>query len=295
MIWKNKFISNYKRYLYPSISLFRFIRSFIDAKIAFKNPSRPPILIYQMGKVGSTTIYNSLKNSLIQNPIFHLHFLSNDLVYHRRRHKEAGLPIAPYHIYLGEALSKALPHKRNFSIKIISLVRDPISRIISSLFQNPYFSKDTIISDDGLIEPNKVIDYIGKYIDTDSIFDYNYKWFDRELKKVFGIDVFAEPFSVDTGFSYYSKGNVDALIIRLEDLSKCGPEAISEFLNTDKPIMINQSNVRILSKEKDLYQKVLEDIYIDRMLCKKIYSSKFVRHFYNDALIEKFICRWSNE
>ncbi len=41
----------------------------------------PPILIYQMGKVGSNTVHKTLLASGIQNPVFHVHFLTKEKIY----------------------------------------------------------------------------------------------------------------------------------------------------------------------------------------------------------------------
>jgi len=62
--------------------------SFVESlKIRFRNfNTNPPILIYQMGKVGSTTILKSLKNAQIQNPVYHIHFLSSDGIRNAERY-----------------------------------------------------------------------------------------------------------------------------------------------------------------------------------------------------------------
>ena len=44
----------------------------------FKNTSASPIIIYQMGKVGSKTIRVSLKSLGLENPIYHSHILTAD-------------------------------------------------------------------------------------------------------------------------------------------------------------------------------------------------------------------------
>ena len=38
----------------------------------------PPILIYQMGKVGSATVHETLLHANLPHPIYHIHFLSYD-------------------------------------------------------------------------------------------------------------------------------------------------------------------------------------------------------------------------
>ena len=107
-------------------------------------------------------------------------------------------------------------------------------------------------------------------------FSYIYEWFNKELKAVFDIDVFANTFPVETGYALYAKDNIEALVIRLEDLSEKGPEVISEFLCLEKPLKLQKGNLRTNSKGAEVYNKVLREIYPGPALCQEIYSSRFV-------------------
>jgi len=264
-----------------------------EATSALSNPDSPPPIIYQMGKVGSSTVYKSLMNTSLSKPILHLHFLSQDLSKHRHTLKQAGVYPPPYHIYLGEATRKLLNRHQDVPIKIISLVRDPIACLISDIFQNPYFAEESILTDTGLIDSQKASRYIDRNLSDPNAFTYIFEWFNRELKTVFGIDVFAEPFSLETGHTVYSKANVEVLVIRLEDLSEKGPKAISDFLGLGDPLILEQSNIRDNSKEKGAYLEVLENLSLSPSLCKEIYSSKFVKNFYSETMISEFILKWA--
>jgi len=47
-------------------------------KIKFlHNKNEDPIIIYQMGKVGSSTIYQTLKKLKLKNSMYHVHILSD--------------------------------------------------------------------------------------------------------------------------------------------------------------------------------------------------------------------------
>ncbi len=53
-------------------------QDFETLKIHLKNwNKKPPILIYTMGKVGSMTVYQSLKEAKLGNPVYHIHFLTD--------------------------------------------------------------------------------------------------------------------------------------------------------------------------------------------------------------------------
>ncbi|MDY7015276.1 MAG: hypothetical protein SVX43_17095, partial [Cyanobacteriota bacterium] len=46
-------------------------------KMRSRLPPKAPLLVYQMGKVGSTTIVESLQRAVPDRFIFHVHFLSH--------------------------------------------------------------------------------------------------------------------------------------------------------------------------------------------------------------------------
>ena len=94
-----------------------------------------PVLIYQMGKVASSSIFHSLKTTTDFNA-FHVHRLNpKHITRVREGHLQRGdsPPIEDEEgLYLYENLIKPC----RTPIKIISLVREPISRNISAFFQN---------------------------------------------------------------------------------------------------------------------------------------------------------------
>ena len=292
MIAAGKMLNLIKK-IKPLYAIAYQLRAQHEARSAFSSPENPPIFIYQMGKVGSITVYRSLKDLPITNPILHLHFLSRDLPKHRETLKRAKINPPAYHIYLGQATRKLLNKHKEFPIKVISLVRDPIAFVISNIFENPYFAEESLLTDTGSIDPQKASKYIDCKLKDTKTFTYIYEWFNRELKSVFGVDVFAEPFPLETGHVAYSKGNVKALVIRLEDLTEKGPQAISEFLGLEDQLILKQGNVRVDSNAKEIYRSVKKGVSLDISLCREIYSSKFVKHFYNEDMINKFISTWT--
>lgn len=276
------------------ISIYLHIKAAFEARRAFFHSERPLILVYQMGKVGSSTVYNSLRDMGLPNSIHHVHFLSVDLLKYRKAHERAGIFPAPYHMFMGEALRKNIGKRRGFPVKIISMVRDPIALVVSALFENTHLYKELSVPDDREIDPHIAINLLENFFNDPDNFSYVYEWFDKELKEVFDIDVFATPFPIDTGYAYYTKNNVSALVIRTENLSINGAVAIANFLNLKKPLDLQPRNVRSAGGGKaEAYQKVLSKLCINQELCRKIYASRFVRHFYTDEMIDEFIVKWT--
>lgn len=263
------------------------------ARYAFSKTYSPPILIYQMGKVASSTVYASLKETSLKNEILHLHFLSQDLPNHRKTHYNSKISYIPYHIYLGESVRKILLASPDKMCKIISLVRDPIAFTISDIFQNPHFTKENITNKDGTIDTLKVYEHVHNILRQPETFRYQNEWFNNELKRVFSIDVLGEPFPLDTGFQTYKQGNIEALVLRVEDLSTTGKYAISDFLDLDGPVTLKYRNVRDKTKDATNYQWLINNLSLDPVLCKEIYSRGIAKHFYDDEMIGQFISKWA--
>ena len=263
------------------------------ASYAFSPFRPPPILVYQMGKVASSTVCSSLKAAGLRNSVLHLHFLSEDLPNHIETHKRAGIHIIPYHLMLSRAVRERLLRPEERSCKVITLIRDPIAFVVSDIFQNPKFAKQNIEHANGTINVEKVIEYLLQKLSEPDALDYQDGWFDRELKRVFSIDVFASPFPKNTGFEIYKSKRVEVLLLRLEDLSTKGVEAMSRFLGIRRLINLKQCNMRNHSKDSRQYESLLNSFSIDESLCRAIYSCRLATHFYSEEMINLFVSRWT--
>ena len=264
-----------------------------EVRRAFSDSKFPPLLIYQMDELGSDTVIHSLKEIGIGSDVFHLRFLSTDLSHYENVSRKAGVYPLPYHMYLSEAMRDTLQRQPEARVKIISLVSDPVAWAMQNVFQSPFFSVNSVSDAKGSVDLYKAGNYLLQQLDHSANFDYVNQWFDRELKAVFGIDVFAEPFPIDTGFALYRKDRVEALVIRHEDLSTTGPQAIGAFLGLGGRLEIKKAPLSEGPKDVSPYCEVLERVRLSDELCQKIYSGKLVRHFYNQDMIDAFVRRWT--
>jgi hypothetical protein len=268
-------------------------RARIETGYAFSGIYIPLVFIYQVGKVGSSTIHRSLLDANFPNPILYPHYLTQDLAQYKAMFSEAGMIHLPYHLYLSHYVCGALKKQPDIPCKVISMVRDPVALVISNLFENPEFSQEYLSTDNRIIDSEKAVNYLQRYLAYSYAFDHINDWFDRELKIVFGLDVFAEYFPVDQGYAIYEKGGSQFLIMRLEDLSQKGSQIIARFLDLKSPLELKRANVRSESSLADVYQEVLSKVCLSPVLCEKIYSSRFSQHFYGADMIAKFIARWT--
>lgn len=264
--------------------------------------------MYQMGKVGSTTVLMSLQAAGLDVPVYQIHFLSQDLIDENERMVRK--PLSPVkrvllcrHIwecqYLRKQVDKGLKGRR---WRVVTLTRDPIARNISAFFQNlqvqlldlgrRYKIKSTYgfeITID-IEDVECLADLFFEKFDHDTPLVF----FDRELKGVLGIDVFSREFSTSKGYQIHREEPADVLLMRLENLNQCAQDAFREFLNIDGFTLV-RANVSSDKAYHAIYQKfldsvVLPDSYVDRM-----YTSKYAQHFYSEEEIDSFRARWRGE
>lgn len=297
MIFKRDFFSQlYQRLknscLKPLLGIAQRLAAEVEVYLGCRISSYPSVLVYQMGKVGSTTVSKSLNAAGLKNFIYDIHFLSDDLYKYHKLYNDSGIVPVPYHIDLGMALRKRIIRGSFNKFKIISMVRDPIGRQVSNIFENPDLLDTDIRNSDGLVDAVKILKFIEKKFAEDSFFDYVFNWFDKELKKVFDIDVFSQPFNRDAGWETYDNGKTEVLVIRLEDLSRIGEAVIQRFLGLHDRVPLVKANVRSETREADAYQFIKNNLKIQRSLCEKIYDSRFVSHFYNDEQVAQMIKQW---
>jgi len=265
-----------------------------------------PILLYQMGKVGSKTIQRSLEALDLDRPIYHVHFLTPDRVKRtereRRRYfgtEKAGLLRHVWlYQYLLRQMSRGLDGKK---WKIVTLTREPIGRNISTFFEN----LDVEPLDDSR-QYRIQSDYYGFQIDLDiehldelvQLFlerlchDRPLVFFDEEIKGMFGIDLFAGEFPVSKGYKIFEADHADVLLIRLEDLNDCAAEAFAEYLGIEG-FTLTQANVASEKVYAPIYRKFRNSIVLPESYIERMYNSKYVRHFYSEEEIARFRAKWS--
>ena len=268
----------------------------------------PPLLIYQMGKVGSKSVLESLRALNMDMPIYHIHFLTDDLMdfYEEKRRKffrtrqQNELSRIWMYRYLSKLLRKRLDHRK---WKVVTLVRDPIARNVSSFFETLLVEQD---ESDGAykisadfrsayrfqitVYMDNISELIRLFIEK---FDHETPliFFDQQIKAMLGIDVFAYEFPKSKGYMIYREQQVELLLIRLENLTDCAEEAFREFLGIDGFVAKN-TNIGNEKIYAPLYKKFKSTIILPEAYINSMYSSKFVRHFYSDEEINKFKTKW---
>lgn len=254
----------------------------------------PPIIIYQMGKVGSSTVLNSLKNVDLPNPVHHVHFLSHNGIKNAEKYfLRLKNPIIPHHIKLSKILRKKIDKTKDRRWKIITLIREPIGRDISDFFENVETQHPNLIDENGNVKKSQAIEFLQKkFMNYDELTNYTCTWFDKELKIAFNIDIYAYPFNHRKGFTIIRNKNIEILILKLEDIDRSFNNGVKEFLNLNCYIKMLKANVAKDKKYSIAYKYVLKNIVIPKPVCIKIYSSKYANHFYSESMRSEFIKKW---
>jgi hypothetical protein len=268
-----------------------------------------PIVVYQMGKVGSSSIRNTLLLRGL-HPVLHLHTMSPlrekqvesvaiDAGLTDALHREieqartvfAQLGSFPklrltLHEWLNERRISRRLLRPGRPLRIITSVREPIAASVSMFFQllpwyigGPY--RPDRISTDDLIRL-----FFERYS-----WERPLIWFDEEMRYATGVDVYRHPFSAEEGFLTFREGSIEVLVLKAETADAVKERAISEFLGIGD-IQLARSNVASAKPYALQYREFEERIRFSDAFFRSMYDSKYARHFYEVAELERHAARW---
>lgn len=245
-----------------------------------------PIIVYQMGKVGSTSITYSLRKCGI-HPVYHVHRMNPNNIENVSK-EYLGKGVYPQDESLGAWLYENICQK-NRKAKFITLAREPVSRNFAAFFQN--FKRFTGTDHkDADFQIEKLVElFLSEYRHETPL-----NWFDIEMKKTIGIDVYKNPFPKEKGYITIKKENFDLLVLKLELLDNIKQKVLTEFLDI-KDLELTRANVgenKNYSKTYYDFKRTIQlpDSYLERML-----SSKYTKHFYSNTEIEAIWSKWADK
>ncbi|MGE0683644.1 MAG: putative capsular polysaccharide synthesis family protein [Candidatus Binatia bacterium] len=243
-----------------------------------------PVVVYQMGMVGSTSIVEAL--TAIGLPVFHLHALNPaHLMTVVEKHQEKGIPL-PAHIHQAFKVKKKLLDEGK-PVKIITAVRDPIARNISAYFQALRFFRALKPEfEEGELE-TMMTEFLNKYQHHLPLI-----WFDREIKEVLGLDIYNYPFPKNDGVQRIRETKIDVLLLKAETADHLKIAVIREFLQIPE-FSLKAKNVGKKKAYAHYYKPFLERIQLPAAYLDKMYGSRYVQHFYSPEEIHEFRKRWT--
>lgn len=264
------------------------------------------VFIYQPGKVGSSTIRASL--NAVNKTSIHVHWLNPppgcDEIWNTH-----GMP---FYTWI-----------KNQPRKLITLVRNPFMRDFSGLFQNTdvrYFWYPFIIGnavsnvyfpgeDDilNLVNDKDLITVFGKLVPASNEYcdfcvkvmtqmgrmNYEFDWFDLQLKNYFDIDVYKYPFDKKNGYMIIKEGHLEVLVLRLENM-KMLENVIGEFVEVKNFRLVNANESRN-KIYKYLYNYVKENIVLPKEYFDCYMNNEKALHFYTREDLQGFLEEFKHE
>lgn len=286
---------------------------------------KPVICIHQVGKVGSTSVLKTLNHFLPGEKIHQTHGLSEHQMLDAiirwldRSRRNPGFKPSPNLLSSIEVSGYLCGGTAQRDWYLLSLVRDPIGRNVSAFFQNlhlvwvhqlPLAAREIcarilrkkagdIAGEDEIREVAKALaalfhqQYFQQFLD---------RWFEDEMRGVFGIDVFSEPFSSERGYQIYQKDRVRLLLLRIEDFANGFEPGLRDWLagspwehalDAKEDLELKRANEAGNKRYALLYRQFMEELTFEPDVVKREYSSRTARHFYSDAERDRFAARWT--
>lgn len=263
---------------------------------------RKLLVVYQTGKVGSSTIMASLKVLPRIWRVHHVHTLTaegiaaREAIYRKLTEERAStyFPRAR-HLLSSRYLRNKLPREGNGGLspagrwKVITLVREPIGRNISEFFQVIDARLPNFVTryQTGVLTIDETVQTFWDCFDHDDALH----WFDQEVKPVLGIDVFAEPFPKAQGYQIYHGPFADLLLLKLEQIDECASAAFGEFLGLENFRLV-KTNVAEEKAYAAAYKEFKQRIALSPAYLQRMVGSRYVQHFYSDAEIDAMRAKW---
>lgn len=288
-----------KRFVISVIGEDRYVQQRAARQIA---RGKPLLLVHTMGKVGSTSVAASLRAKGITRTMtmYQPHFLSDEGIAFAeqlaisRAGRWQNLSRKGRAGYLrNRLLNKELKRLRanGGRVKAITIIRDPLATNLSGLFHNYRWWPVELKAQ---CDPPtaECLAAVERYFLDQYTHDVPDTWFDMEVRAVYGIDVFAEPFDPARGYAIYRNEFADVLLLKLEMINRCIAEAMREFLGLEN-FVLQESNVADDKEYADLYAAFRREIALPSSYLDRMYESRLARRFYSDEEIAAFRRKWS--
>lgn len=288
-----------KRFVISVIGEDRYVRQRAARQIA---RGKPLLLVHTMGKVGSTSVAASLKARGIKRTMtmYQPHFLSDEGIAFAEQlaigraggwEKLSRKGRAGY--LRNRLLNKELKRLRanGGRVKAITIVRDPLATNLSGLFHN-YRWWPAELKAQCNPPTADCLAAVERYFLDHYTHDVPDTWLDMEVKAVYGIDVFAEPFDPARGYAIYRNEFADVLLLKLEMMNQCAAEALGDFLGLEN-FVLQESNVADDKEYADIYAAFRREITLPAAYLDRMYASRLAQRFYSPDEIAAFRRKWS--
>ncbi|MFC3880951.1 putative capsular polysaccharide synthesis family protein [Algoriphagus namhaensis] len=253
-----------------------FYICFIDFQL--KISDKPIILILTPGKVGSSSLYFNLKKNL-KNPIYHVHRISKlGIGQSKEEHLKSDRKSLPLHLIISEILHEKIIRNRT-NLIVITVIREPISRFVSSYFQNIEFYKNRVESSNLKINIDASLEILKENCTANICYELE-NWFATEIKQFFDIDVFG----LELNSPCVILKELPFIFLRLEDLQQAWPLVANELSLSKDNANLKDFNVGDNKYYSSAYSQIREQFKLEEDIFEEIIETKFYKKFYSDRI-----------
>ena len=286
----------------PSIyNIARWLRCFFD-KIyidwsIYKN--KPFVLIYQQGRVASTSVYESVCAVNLPYPVFHVHTVSAQRAQKRIAMAKKNKTRVDRNLVVGRLVGEAIERNKGKNgsepWKVISIFRDPISIIMSLHFMNIDRHLQGVSTGNGRIDKMAVMQHFERLFANDDPSGWAIvNWFDDVFLEELGVDVYSHQFEYKKGYTIINDLRFNILLLKFENLASAFKYGAAKLLNVESQrLNLLHSNIHRDRRYDEVHKYVKKNFKLSRSICEKVYSTKFMKHFYSEDEIEELIRKWS--
>lgn len=248
-----------------------------------QNMRQEPVLIFTMAKVGSSSVYHSLKKQT-NIACFHIHSLSiEEELQSQAICKEKG-------VYPGSRSPVPLLHEKLLSkdqgFKVISLFRNPIERNLSAFFEAFEIHMG--------VPAHR---FKGNLEDIERSFyknlDHSYckDWFDNHFKMSLGIDVYDHAFAKTKAYTNLKGHKADILLLKSTLDNRVKSQHIGAFCGL-KNFKLENYNVTNTKDTAELYAAFKSYISFPKSYLESQLESKYMNHFFTEQEKKELYTTW---
>ncbi len=241
------------------------------------NVDENTVLVFQMGKVGSSSIERALVELGVN--IIHLHKITNSNVYFYNPEI-----IDRFKRFRGRLLhffvNMIIKRKK---CKVITIVRDPMSRTLSQMFHHLDLLIYTHNKNDSRNEVSAYKLFQNIFLNDINI-NYTDQWMNHEFNRALGVEYLHCDFNKELGYGNIDTEKKKILILRFESLNQL-ESVVAKFvgLREFKFSKVNRAKNKWYG---DLYGNFKSEFKVSNSIFNKMYETGFYRKFYGESSLE---------
>jgi hypothetical protein len=261
--------------------------------VAVERAGRKPIVVLTWSKTGSSTLHLTLARSHLARPVYDTHELDPEMAARAQHVARIGEANHVSQARLDRiALLQGQLADPDRAMSFVTAVRDPVSRAIASFFQA--YRSTGVIERFGTPAGDDVDKLVAQLHERlPDLIDSTDRWFDREPLALLGIDLFAEPFDHEGGWSLVERGRFDQVVLRTDRINEIGTTALSAL--TGRRIRrIHNKNLAGTKAYAAYRTAVLEQFRLTQSEIDLALQTRTLQHFFTEAERDRLVQTWTS-